>query len=166
MLIQKTFHVHQPLQETKDRLANTSLYRRRFFDVKKAILTADGIGHFEFLTGAGFRALIDVQEVASEDENTKLFASYNGNVDVLGSVEFFAVKPGLTEVVLTVDYRIHSFIFRVVDRLTNSVDRFVNHQLALMDDYLKGVSRATYHEFVPVPSRAEGVLARATSRSS
>jgi len=129
MLIQKTFHLHMLQDSAKTRLANLSDYRRHFSGVELATLTPEGAAHFVCRLPWGFRAEVELVQVACENPAQTLFRSRRGNVEVLGVLEYFQIQPNLTEVVLTLDYTIASPLFRLIDTLGNHVDRFVNRQL-------------------------------------
>ena len=139
MLIQKVFHVHQNPEETKARLANLHGYRRELEGFRKAVVTADGIGHFDFATGNGFEAQFSVEELPSGNPDQVLFQSTEGNIEVAGMIEFCAVRENLTEVQITLDYTIKSPIHSVLDAVTASVDRFVNQQLRRIQGHFEGV---------------------------
>ena len=139
MLIQKVFHVHQNTEETKTRLANLHGYRRELEGFRKAVVTADGVGHFDFTTGNGFEAQFSAAELPSEDPDQVLFQSTEGNIEVAGMIEFVAIRENLTEVQITLDYTIKSPIHSILDAVTASVDRFVNQQLRRIQGHFEGV---------------------------
>jgi uncharacterized membrane protein len=139
MLIQKTFHIKKSLNDTKASLANIQAYRRELEGVNRAVITADGIAHFEIETGAGFGAAVDLAEIATGSENEILFQSLGGDMEISGMVEFFEIRNNLTEIVLTLDYSIKSSVLRAVDSLTGSVDHFLNRQLSRIQMHFEGV---------------------------
>jgi carbon monoxide dehydrogenase subunit G len=159
MIIEKTFHLNESIQAAKTRLSNIGSFRRHLAGMKKAYVTADGVGHFEFETGAGFRGHVDVAEVASDNPDQTLFKSYDGNIDLVGVVEYFAIRPNLTEVTLTIDYKIKSPMFRVIDLLTGTMDRFLNRQLRNMQRYFLSRARAKaamrFDSYVPMDAGFE-----------
>ena len=150
MLIQKIFHVHQPLDQAKSRLSNLQGFRRQFAGVREANVTDDGVVHIECVTGTGFRAEADLVELPTDDEHQTLFRSVGGNVEIAGLIEYFPIRENLTEVQVTLDYSIKSAVHSVLDAVTSSVDRFVQRQLRRLRTHLEGEVGA------PAPARAYG----------
>ena len=142
MLIQKIFHVRQDLDETKARLSNFHSYRRVFEGVNASLPPEDGIARFQFVTGNGFRADVELSEMGTEDSNQTLYQSTDGNMDVLALVEYFPIRKGLTEVHLTLEYTLRSHMHSVLDAVTASVDRFINRHLRRLQMHLSGSARA------------------------
>jgi len=138
MLLQKTFHVHQNPDETAARLADLSGYVRELAAFRKGSIDENGNGHFEFMSGGGFRGHCEVAPLSSGDPNQILFCSKSGNLDVSGLVEFLPIREGLTEVRITLDYTIHSKFHRVLDAITGSMDHFVNVQLEILNAHCEG----------------------------
>ncbi len=139
MFIQKTFHIHQNIDETRAGLANIGAYKRDLEGVNKASVTADGIGRFEIETPSGTSVSVDLVEIISDDENKKYFRSVRGNVEMAGMIEFFAIKENFTEVVLSLDYEITSSWQRVYDVLTGAFDTFLNEQLQRIQSFFDGM---------------------------
>lgn len=133
MLIQKTFHLHFMQEVARARLANPAGYRWRFVGVEVAEVAADGKAHFVFRLPCGLRVDVELVKLPGENPAQTIFGSSRGNVAVLGVLEYFPIRPGLTEVVLTLDYTICSPVFRLMDYLTHSVDRFLNRQLERLE---------------------------------
>lgn len=153
MLVQKTFHLHALKEVAKAHLVNLSSYRRQFADVELAVVTPEGNTHFIFRLPWGFRGDVELVPMPNENPSQTLFRSSRGNIEVLGVLEYFQIRPGLTEVVLTLDYTIRPFLFRIVDRFNNTVDRFLNQQLMLLEAHfdrpLEGI-RADTHLPTPI----------------
>lgn len=138
MLLQKIIHVHQGIEETKSRLANLHSFRRHFEGVQKALITADGVAQFDCTIANGFRAHFVLVELPTSEENQVFFRSTAGNMDVAGLIEFFEIRPGLTEVQLTLEYSIKSPFHGIIDSITGGVERFVNRQLRRLQAVLDG----------------------------
>lgn len=138
MLLQKIIHVHQGIEETKRRLANLHSFRRHFEGVQKALITADGVAQFDCTIANGFRAHFVLVELPTSEENQVFFRSTAGNMDVAGLIEFFEIRPGLTEVQLTLEYSIKSPFHGIIDSITGGVERFVNRQLRRLQAVLDG----------------------------
>lgn len=154
MLIEKIFHVHQSISETRSRLAAFASYRRQLDRVSKAMLTADGVAHFRFEPGLGYTLFVDLVEVPDESPDRILFRSVAGNVEATGAIEFFVIRENITEVVLTLDYQLKAPLARAVDSLTRVVDRFFDAQLRRMQAHFEGVGSFPMH-FVSQYSAAE-----------
>lgn len=135
MLIQKTFHLHMLQEAAKAQLGNLPGYRRQFAGVELAVLTPEGGAHFVFELPWGFRADIELVRLPCENPAQTLFRSMGGNVEVIGVLEFFQIRPNLTEIVLTLDYTIGSPVFRMIDRFGHGVDRFLNRQLERLETH-------------------------------
>jgi hypothetical protein len=138
MVLQKIIHVRQGLEETKARLSNLHNFRRHFEGVQKALITADGTAQFDCTMPNGFRAHFVLVELPTSDANQVFFRSSAGNMDLAGLIEFFEIRPGLTEVQLTLEYSIKSPVHSFVDSMTGSVERFVNRQLRRLQAVLDG----------------------------
>jgi hypothetical protein len=139
MLIQKIFHVHQGLEETKARLAHVQNYRQYLEGVRKAVITEDGVAQFDcVLPDGGFRAHMVLVELPTQDENQVLFRSTAGNVEVSGLLEFFPIKDNLTEVQLTLDYSLRSPFASIFNAFTAPLERFMNRQLRRLQEILNG----------------------------
>lgn len=145
MLIQKTFHIHQSVTETRRSLANVSAYQRHLAGVKEARMTADGKGHIEVTPGFGQTISADFAEVPCEkSDGCVTFRSRGGNIQFAGICEFFQVKENLTEVVVTIDYRLVSPLHRAVDWATSAMEHFINRQLEQIQIYFDGMHAASH----------------------
>jgi len=133
MLIQKTFHLHCGQEATRARLANPAGYRWRFAGVETAEITPEKKAHFVFRVVWGFRVDVELVQLPGENPAQTLFRSSRGNVRVLGALEYFPIRAGLTEIVLTLDYILDSPFCRLVDFLCHSIDHFLNRQLTQLE---------------------------------
>ena len=136
MLIQKTFHLQMDRDSAKERLSNMSEYHRFFIGVDEALFHSAGAARFRFRLPCGFRAEVELAEIPGKNPAQTLFRSRSGNLTVAGVLEYFQIKPALTEVVLTVDYTIGSPLFNALDYLFNTMDRFLNRQLQSVEAHL------------------------------
>jgi uncharacterized membrane protein len=143
MLIQKVFHVQQGLDEAKVRIGNFHSYRRVFEGVNSSTVPAEGVARFQFSTGNGFRAQVEISELPTEDPNQTLFRSTDGNMEIAGLIEYFAIRDNLTEVQVTLEYTLHSHMYSVLDAVTGSMDRFLNRQIRRLQGYLSGAETVT-----------------------
>ncbi|MEI6352069.1 MAG: SRPBCC family protein [Verrucomicrobiota bacterium] len=142
MLIQKTFHMHMGRGMARTKLADLTGYRRHLIDVTAAN-TIDGVAHFEFRLPGGFRGEVDVAKIEGDNPSQTLFRSNRGNLEVVGVLEYFEIKPNLTEVVLTLEYRIGPPIFRWLDYFMNGTDRFLNRQLEQVEAYFSVANKSS-----------------------
>ena len=133
MLIQKTFHLHAPTEVAKARLQDLAGYRRHFENVELAVVTPEGKAHFVFRLPWGFHGDVELTQLLGENPAQTLFRSTRGNMTVLGVLEYFQIRPSLTEIVLTLDYTINSPLFRLIDRFGGSMDAFLNRQLECLE---------------------------------
>jgi len=132
MLINKIFHLRQPVPEARKCLRKFATWDelKRDSEVQCSTVEEDGIGRFEFKTGLGQRISTDIQELPGSDPNRILFRSVGGNVGLAGMIELFPIRENLTEVVLTLDYEPATSMQRVFQAL----DRFLNRQLAKIEE--------------------------------
>lgn len=140
MMLHKIFHLNQPVNETKRRLANLSSYRHHLDGVERADLSEDGLSHWRLLLPLGFRADFVLAEVASEEPNTVVFKSVDGDLEVMGMVSFHAIKNNLTEVDLVVNYESSSPLFKMLDRMLNVGDHFLINQLRRVRAHFEGIA--------------------------
>jgi len=135
MLIQKTFHLHCAQEAARARLANPAGYRWRFAGVETAEVTPEGKAHLAFRLPWGFRVEVTLVQLPGENPAQTPFRSIRGNVQALGVLEYFPIRPGLTEVVLTLDYTVLPPVCRFIDAMGHSIDRFLNRQLAHLETH-------------------------------
>ena len=135
MLVQKTFHMHVAPEVAKEKLSGLAEYYRSCTNFDRFAVDPEGFAHLEFRIACGFRGSVDLIEVPTKNPSQTMFRSRNGNMEIMGVLEYFQIKPELTEVVLTVDYTIVSPIFQVLDYLFGGVDRFLNRQLQRVEMY-------------------------------
>lgn len=146
MLIQKIFHVHQNLEETKVRLASVRGYRRALAGVEKAVITADGVGQFDFALSHGLHAHFVLVELPTPDPDQVLFRSTAGNMHLSGLIEFFPIKDDLTEVQITVQYAFKSPMHAIIDAMSHTVEQFLHQQLRRLQAHFDGMPAPVLHE--------------------
>jgi hypothetical protein len=139
MFIQKIFHVHQNLEETKASLAGIHRYRRHLDGVQKAVITADGVAQFDCMLPHALHTHCVLVGLPTPDSNEVLFRSTAGNVNISGLVEFFPIRDNLTEVQITIDYGFKSVMHSIVDGVTSAMEHFINHQLRRIQAHLDGM---------------------------
>lgn len=138
MLVQKTFHLPALRETAQARLADLRGYCHWLANLELAEAPGDGSAHFAARLPGGFRADVELVRVDGGNSAQTLFKSSRGNVEIIGIIEYFQIRPGLTEVVLTLDYTIQPWFFRWLDCVTHSVDRFLNHQLERVEAAFPG----------------------------
>lgn len=149
MLLQKTLHMSQPLEECKARLASIQSYRRQFVMVTKATVTSSKTVDFSFRGPLGFEAHTVVAAIESESPDQFAFESWGGNIDLMGLVEFAAVRPDCTEITLAVHYEIKNKLYAWLDRKFRFVDAFLTAELRSLRSHFEGVA-APVAERMPV----------------
>jgi uncharacterized membrane protein len=158
MMIQKIFHMNQSVGETKRRLRNVGSYRHHLDGVDEAQGGHGGLSRWKLQLPLGFRADFTLEELSTENDDTILFRSVDGgDVQVVGSLSFYEVKRGLTEVELTVNYESNSTVFNLMDRMLNIGDHFVVNQLRRVRAHFEGIA-------VPAAPRAVPFLDHSLAR--
>jgi len=158
MLLQKTLHMNQSLDECKHRLAGIQSYRRQFVMVTKATVTSSKTVDFSFRGPLGFEARTVLLSVESDSPDQFAFESTGGNLDVMGLVEFTEIRPSCTEVTLALHYEIKSKLFAWLDRRFHFVDAFVTSELRSIRAHFEGIA-APVVERTPMLSMFETATA-------
>ena len=140
MTLHKIFHMNQSVNETKRRLANLSSYRHHLDGVVKADVSNNGMSHWQLQLPLGFRADFILNEVTSNEPNTVIFKSVDGDIEVMGMISFYAVKNNLTEIDLVVNYESSSPLFKMLDRMLGVGDHFLINQLRRVRAHFEGIA--------------------------
>ena len=93
-----------------------SSYRHHLDGVEQADVSGNGTSHWRLLLPLGFRADFILSEVPSDEPNTVVFKSVDGDLDIMGMMTFHAVKNNLTEMDLVINYESSSPLFNLMDR--------------------------------------------------
>jgi hypothetical protein len=149
MLLQKTLHMNQSLDECKARLASIQSYRRQFVMVTKATVTSSKTVDFSFRGPLGFEAHTVLLSVDSDSPNEYAFESVGGNIELIGLVDFTEIRPNCTEITLALHYEIKSRFFAWLDRQFRFVDAFAASELRSIRAHFEGIAKP-YVEHVPV----------------
>jgi uncharacterized membrane protein len=149
MLLEKTFHMSQPLDESKARLTSIQSYKRQFVMVTKATVTSSKTVEFTFRGPLGFEARTVFLAVDSDTTDQIAFESAGGNIDVLGLVDFTEIRPCCTEITLAIHYKLKNRLFAWLDRHFGFVDKFVNAELRSIRAHFEGVA-TPYVERMPI----------------
>lgn len=128
MLIQKIFHVHQPVAKAKAQLTSAGFCQVGENTAISITGSNRGVARVECDLGFGPATMIDLVEIPTDEPDVLLFGSSEGNVQVAGVIEFVEIRDALTEVVLTLDYEIKSPLHRAYDAVTGAMDRFLSEQ--------------------------------------
>jgi uncharacterized membrane protein len=140
MMLQKTLHMSQPLDECKARLANLQAYRRQFVMVTKATVTSSKTVDFSFRGPLGFEANTVVAAVETDSANQFAFESWGGNIDLMGLVDFAAIRSDCTEVTIAVHYEIQNKLYAWLDRKFGFVDAFLTAELRSLRSHFEGIA--------------------------
>ncbi|HLW34252.1 MAG TPA: hypothetical protein VKS98_01195 [Chthoniobacterales bacterium] len=149
MLLEKTFHMSQPLAESKARLTSIQSYKRQFVMVTKATVTSSKTVEFSFRGPLGFEARTVFLATDSDCPEQLAFESVGGNIDIVGLVDFTAIRPSCTEITLAIHYKIHNRLFAWLDRYFGFVDAFVNAELRSIRAHFEGIA-TPYVERIPL----------------
>ena len=149
MLLEKTFHMSQPLAESKARLTSIQSYKRQFVMVTKATVTSSKTVEFSFRGPLGFEARTVFLAIDSDCADQYAFESIGGNIDVMGLVDFTEIRPNCTEITLAIHYKIKNRLFAWVDRHFGFVDAFVNAELRSIRAHFEGIA-TPYVERMPI----------------
>ena len=140
MLLHKTLHMSQSLNESKHRLASIQSYRRQLGMVTKATVTSSKTLDFGFRGPLGFDAQTVVSALETDSPDQFAFESWGGNIDLMGLVEFEEVRPDCTEVNIAVHYEIKNRFYAWLDRKFKFVDAFVTSELRSLRAHFEGIA--------------------------
>ncbi len=140
MLLQKTFHMSQSLDECKSRLASIQSYRRHLTMVTKATVTSSKTLDFSFKGPLGFEANTVVASIESSSPEQLTFESWGGNVDLMGLIDFEEVRPDCTEVTFAVHYEIKNKLYAWLDRRFGFVEAILTTELRSLRSHFDGIA--------------------------
>lgn len=142
MLLQKTLHVNQALEECKTRLASIQSYRRHFVLVTEATITLSKTVNFRFRGPLGFEAQTVLLSVESQSPDQMAFESTGGNLEVMGLAEFTEIRPNCTEVTLALHCQIKNRLFAWLDRRFHFMEAFVTSELRSVRAHFEEIAMA------------------------
>lgn len=140
MLLQKTLHMSQSLDECKSRLASIHSYRRQLVMVTKATMTSSKTIDFNFRAPLGFEAHTVVTPIEADSPDQFAFESWGGNIDLMGLVEFEEVRTDCTEVTLALHYEIKNKFYAWLDRKFGFIDGFLTAELRSLRAHFEGIA--------------------------
>ena len=140
MLLQKTLHMSQSLEECKSRLASIHSYRRQLVMVTKATMTSSKTIDFSFRAPLGFKAQTVLTTIDADSPDHFAFESWGGNIDLMGLVEFDEVRPDCTEVTLALHYEIKNKFYAWLDRKFGFIDGFLTGELRSLRAHFEGIA--------------------------
>ncbi len=140
MLLQKTLHMSQSLDECKSRLASIQSYRRQLVMVTKATVTSSKTLDFSFKGPMGFEANTVVATIASNSPEQLAFESWGGNIDLMGLIDFEEVRPDCTEVTFALHYEIKNKFYAWLDRRFGFVDAILTAELRSLRSHFEGIA--------------------------
>lgn len=158
MLLQKTLHMSQSLDECKSRLASIQSYRRQLLMVTKATVTSSKTLDLSFRGPLGFEANTVLAAIESDSPDQFAFESWGGNIDLMGLVEFEEVRPDCTEVTIAVHYELKNKLYAWLDRRFGFVDAFLTSELRSLRAHFEGIA-APVTERAPIYTMLEPVSA-------
>jgi hypothetical protein len=158
MLLEKTFHMSQPLAESKARLSSIQSYKRQFLMVTNATVTSSKTVEFSFRGPLGFEARTVFLAVNGGSVDQVAFESVGGNIEVAGVIDFTELRPSCTEITLAIHYRIDNRLFAWLDRRFGFVDTFLNAELRSIRAHFEGIA-TPYVERMPVLPLLEAAAA-------
>jgi len=158
MLLEKTFHMSQPLAESKARLSSIQSYKRQFLMVTNATVTSSKTVEFSFRGPLGFEARTVFLAVNGGSVDQVAFESVGGNIEVAGVIDFTEIRPSCTEITLAIHYRIDNRLFAWLDRRFGFVDTFLNAELRSIRAHFEGIA-TPYVERMPVLPLLEAAAA-------
>lgn len=139
MMLHKIFHMNQSVEEAKRRLSSVNSYRHHLEGVDRAEFTGEGTSHWSLQLPFGFKADFMLSEAMSDD-NTVVFKSLDGDIEICGMVTYSKIKNNLTEVEMTVNYESSSTFFNVLDRVFKIGDHFLVDQLRRVRAHFEGIA--------------------------
>ncbi len=128
----------QPLDECQARLSSVESYRRQFVRVTKATVTSSKTLDFSFRGPLGFEANTVVAAMETDSPEQFAFESWGGNIDLMGLVEFAAIRADCTEMTLVVHYEIKNKLYAWLDRKFGFVDSFLTAELRSLRSHFQG----------------------------
>ena len=149
MLLEKTFHMGQPLDESKAQLTSIQSYKRQFLMVTKATVTSSKTVDFSFRGPLGFEARTTLLAVDCHSDDQFAFESGAGNIEVIGLVDFTEIRPNCTEITIAIHYKIKNRLFALLDRHLHFVDTFINAELRSVRAHFEGIT-TSYAERMPI----------------
>ena len=149
MLLEKTFHMGQPLDESKAQLTSIQSYKRQFLMVTKATVTSSKTVDFSFRGPLGFEARTTLLAVDCDSDDQFAFESGAGNIEVIGLVDFTEIRPNCTEITIAIHYKIKNRLFALLDRHLHFVDTFINAELRSVRARFEGIA-TSYAERMPI----------------
>src|SRR5260370_34306356 len=129
MLLEKMFHMSQPLAESKARLTSIQSYKRQLLMVTKAMVTSSKTVDFSFRSPLGFEARTTLFAVNCDSEDQFAFESASGNIEVMGLVDFTEIRPHCTELTRPIHYHIENPLLSWLDRYVPIVDKSANSDI-------------------------------------
>jgi hypothetical protein len=141
MTIHKIFHLRQPIHEARERLRAPGTWTSSDNDISVQYSSGEGegAGHLMFHSRHGSPISADIEEVPGDEQDSILFRSVCGEVELAGMIELFPIRANLTEAVLTVEYDAPSTMQKAIERISVGLDQFLNRQLARIERARAGV---------------------------
>ncbi len=139
MMLHKIFHMNQSVEEAKRRLSSVNSYRHHLDGVERADFTSEGTSRWSLQLPFGFKADFVLSEAMSDD-NTVVFKSLDGDLEICGMITYSKIKNNLTEIDITLNYESGSMFFNVLDRVFKIGDHFLVEQLRRARAHFEGIA--------------------------
>ncbi len=138
-MLHKIFHMNQSVEEAKRRLSSVNSYRHHLEGVERVELTGEGTSRWALQLPFGFKADFVLSEAMSDD-NTFVFKSLDGDLEICGAISYSRIKDNLTEIEITMSYESTSLSFNMLDRVFKIGDRFMVEQLRRVRAHFEGIA--------------------------
>ncbi len=137
MMIRKIFHLHQSIEQSKERLAYLSSFYPEATGVK--CLTSRLKGEtWRIKTPFGLSGPLQVTVNPANFEERVLFQGEDQNLKLIGIVQYHAIRSNLTEIEIGVYYEVRDPLLGILDRIFKLGDKLVTRQLRKLRSHLAG----------------------------
>ncbi len=114
-------------------------YRHHLQGVERAEFNNEGTSRWAMRLPLGFKADFILEQTATDD-NTVVFKSLDGDLEIAGMITYTKIKNNLTEIEFVMSYESGSFVFNVLDRVFHIGDRFLLNQLRRVRAHFEGIA--------------------------
>ena len=136
-MIRKIIHLHQSIEQSKQRLA----YLCRFYPEAtgvKAVQSRLKGEIWKLKTPLGLTAPLQVTVNPADLQERVLFRGEDEKLKIIGILQYHAIKRNLTEIEVGIYYEVRDPFYEILDRIFKLGDRFVTRQLRKLQSHLAG----------------------------